>query len=158
MAKHKLDRIDRKILHDLQDNGRVTNVELAKNAGISAPPCLRRVRALEEEGYIRSYHTELNASALGYGVSVFAKVALEDTSEKSLQAFIDAAQEMKYIRECYMIAGDNDFMVKIIAPDWDAYQAFVTEELLATKNVRKAKSSLIMKRNFRKPSVPIDTE
>lgn len=158
MSKAKLDRIDRRILNDLQENGRITNVELAKNAGISAPPCLRRVRALEELGFIEGYHAELNASALGYGISVFAKVALEDTSEHDLQDFIEAVREMDEVRESYFIAGDSDFMLKIISKDWDAYQSFVTQKLTAIDNVRSVKSSLIMKRNFKKPSVPVDVD
>tara|TARA_B100000745_G_C20092415_1_gene373461 strand:+ start:406 stop:879 length:474 start_codon:yes stop_codon:yes gene_type:complete len=156
MARHKLDKIDRTILRDLQANGRITNVELAKNAGISAPPCLRRVRALEELGYIQNYYTELNANMLGYGVSVFASVALRDNNELAMKNFLDAAENMEYVRECYMVSGDKDFMIKIVAPDWDAYQRFVTEELLKMDEVHTLKSSLIMKRMFKKPGVPIE--
>ena len=156
MARHKLDKIDQTILSNLQQDGRITNVDLAKNAGISAPPCLRRVRALEELGYIDHYYAELNPNMLGYGVSVFANVGLENNSEQDLQEFINAAQKMSYIRECYMVAGDMDFIIKIVAPDWDAYQNFVTQDLTALDNVRAVKSSLIMKRNFKKPGVPID--
>jgi DNA-binding Lrp family transcriptional regulator len=156
MARHKLDKIDRTILRDLQANGRITNVELAKNAGISAPPCLRRVRALEELGYIQNYYTELNANMLGYGVSVFASVALRDNNEQAMKNFLDAAEKMDYVRECYMVSGDKDFMIKIVAPDWDAYQRFVTEELLKMDEVHTLKSSLIMKRMFKKPGVPIE--
>ena len=156
MNRHKLDKIDRSILKDLQSDGRMTNVELAANAGISAPPCLRRVRALEEYGYIQSYHADLSASMLGYGVSVFANVALEDTSEKDLQGFIKAVEKMDLVRDCYMIAGDMDFTLRIVAKDWDAYQRFITEELTALDNVRSVKSSLVMKRNFKKPGVPIE--
>jgi DNA-binding Lrp family transcriptional regulator len=156
MNRHKLDKIDRSILRDLQASGRMTNVELAANAGISAPPCLRRVRALEDYGYIHSYHADLSAQMLGFGVAVFANVALEDTSEKDLQAFIKAVEKMDLVRDCYMIAGDMDFTLRIVAKDWDAYQRFITEELTALKNVRSVKSSLIMKRNFKKPGVPIE--
>ena len=158
MARHKLDKIDRTILKDLQEDGRITNVDLAKNAGISAPPCLRRVRALEDIGYIEGYHADLNANMLGYGVSVFANVSLEDNSESDLQKFIEQAKSMDAIRECYMVAGDIDFIVKIVAKDWDSYQRFVTEELTAMTNVRAVKSSLIMKRNFKKAGVPIEVE
>lgn len=158
MAKHRIDKIDRIILSNLQDDGRITNVDLAEKAGISAPPCLRRVRALEELGYIESYQANVNANMLGFGVSVFASVALEDTSEKVMQAFIEATKGMDFVRECHMLAGDMDFMVKIVAPDWDSYQRFVTEELTALPNVKNVKSSLIMRRNFKKPGVPISVE
>src|SRR5918996_523099 len=83
----KLDKVDRRILRDLQDNGRMTNVELAERAGISAPPCLRRVRALEEAEVIKGYHADLNASALGYHVTVFAHVGLSSQAEHDLKAF-----------------------------------------------------------------------
>ncbi len=158
MAKHRIDKIDRIILSSLQEDGRITNVDLAEKAGISAPPCLRRVRALEDLGYIESYQANLNRTMLGFGVSVFASVALEDTSEKSLQAFIVSTQSMDYVRECYMLAGDMDFLIKIVAPDWDTYQRFVTEELTALNNVRSVKSSLIMRRTFKKPGVPISAD
>lgn len=158
MAKHRIDKIDRIILDSLQKEGRITNVDLAKKAGISAPPCLRRVRALEDLGYIQSYHADVNATMLGYGVSVFAMIGLEDTSEKMLQTFINDVKEMDNIRECHMLAGDMDFMVKIVAKDWDSYQTFVTDTLLALGNVKTVKSSLIMRRSFKKPGVPIDTE
>ena len=87
MSRVKLDRIDRRILSDLQEHGRMTNVELAKRAGISAPPCLRRVRALEKAGFIRGYHADLNAEALGYSVTVFALVGLTSQAEADLKAF-----------------------------------------------------------------------
>jgi hypothetical protein len=83
----KLDDIDRRILRDLQDNGRITNVELARRAGISAPPCLRRVRVLEDAGYIRGYHADLEPKALGFNVTVFAQVGLESQAEADLEAF-----------------------------------------------------------------------
>src|SRR6201999_1935161 len=87
MRRIKLDRIDRRILRDLQDDGRMTNVELARRAGISAPPCLRRVRALEEAGYIKGYHATVESNLLGYNVTVFAQVGLNSQAEGDLRAF-----------------------------------------------------------------------
>ena len=87
MRRIKLDKIDRRILRDLQANGRMTNVDLAQRAGISAPPCLRRVRALEEAGFIRGYHADINPEALGFGVTVFAQVGLSSQAEPDLKAF-----------------------------------------------------------------------
>ncbi|MCW8861514.1 MAG: Lrp/AsnC family transcriptional regulator, partial [Rhodospirillales bacterium] len=92
MQRVKLDKIDRRILVDLQDDGRMTNVDLAQRAGISAPPCLRRVRALEEAGFIRGYHAELDGAALGYNVTVFAHVGLSSQAERDLKAFEDLAE------------------------------------------------------------------
>src|ERR1700756_2375250 len=99
MHRVKLDRIDRRILRDLQSDGRMTNVELAKRAGISAPPCLRRVRALEESGYIRGYHPDINPEALGFGVTVFAQVGLASQAEADLKAFEELMLEWPEVRE-----------------------------------------------------------
>src|SRR5690606_24731668 len=131
MRRIKLDRIDRRILRDLQDNGRMTNVELAARAGISAPPCLRRVRALEEAGYIRGYHADLNPEALGFGVTVFAQVGLPSQAETDLRRFEEMVSVWPEGRECHMLAGETDFLLKIVAVDWDAYQRFLTTRLTA---------------------------
>ena len=114
MRRVKLDKIDLRILRDLQANGRMTNVELAKRAGISAPPCLRRVRALEEAGYVRGYHADVNAEALGYGVTVFAQVGLSSQAESDLVAFERLVEQWPLVRDCYMLAGETDFLLRIV--------------------------------------------
>lgn len=139
MQRVKLDDIDRRILKDLQENGRITNVELARNAGISAPPCLRRVRALEESGYITGYHAQLNAESLGFGVTVFALIGLFSQAETDLKAFEGRVAEWPLVRECFMLAGENDFILKVVAKDWDTYQHFLTHELTAAPNVAHVK-------------------
>ena len=131
MQRVKLDRIDRRILRDLQDDGRMTNVELARRAGISAPPCLRRVRALEEAGYIRGYHADIEPHALGYNVTVFAHVGLNSQAEADLRAFEDLVGQWDQVRECHMLAGETDFLLKVVAKDWDDYQRFLTTRLTA---------------------------
>src|SRR6202008_3501157 len=113
MRRSKLDSIDRRILRDLQADGRMTNVELASRAGISAPPCLRRVRALEEAGFIRGYHAEVNPEALGFGVTVFAQVGLQSRAENDLRAFEALASGWPEVREVHMLAGETDFILKI---------------------------------------------
>ena len=105
MQRVKLDRIDRRILHDLQADGRITNVELSRRAGISAPPCLRRVRALEEAGFILGYHADLDSKSLGFHVTVFAQVGLSSQAEPDLQAFEATVRGWPEVRECYMLAG-----------------------------------------------------
>src|SRR5689334_17955868 len=117
MRHIKLDRIDRRILRDLQADGRMTNVDLAKRAGISAPPCLRRVRALEEAGLIRGYHADINAEALGFGVTVFAHVGLSSQAEADLKAFETLIASWPEVREANMLAGETDFILKIVAED-----------------------------------------
>src|ERR671912_2198013 len=107
MRRVKLDRIDRRILRDLQADGRMTNVELARRAGISAPPCLRRVRALEESGYIRGYHADINPEALGFGVTIFAQVGLASQAEADLKAFEELVRSWPEVRECHMLAGET---------------------------------------------------
>ncbi len=158
MRRVKLDRIDRRILRDLQDDGRITNVELAKRAGISAPPCLRRVRALEEAGYVRGYHADINPEAMGFGVTVFANVGLSSQSEQDLKHFEDLVASWPLVRECHMLAGETDFLLKVVAQDWDAYQRFLTTQLTAAPNVSHVKSSLAIRTAKHMPGVPIDLE
>jgi DNA-binding Lrp family transcriptional regulator len=158
MQRVKLDVIDRRILHDLQENGRITNVELAKNAGISAPPCLRRVRALEESGYIEGYHAQLHSESLGFGVTVFSLVGLHSQAEADLNAFEEKVQGWDMVRECYMLAGENDFILKVVAKDWDSYQQFLTHELTAAPNVEHVKTSLGIRVSKQLPGVPVDLE
>ena len=158
MQQVKLDRIDRHILHDLQTDGRITNVELARRAGISAPPCLRRVRALEEAGYIRGYHADLEPKALGFNVTVFAQVGLSSQAEPDLEAFEDLVRQWPNVRECHMLAGETDFLLKIVAEDWDAYQRFLTTTLTAAPNVSHVKSALSIRATKSEAGVPIASE
>jgi len=155
MRRVKLDRIDRRILRDLQDNGRMTNVELAGRVGISAPPCLRRVRALEVAGYIRGYHADINPEALGFGVTVFAQVGLSSQAEADLKAFEALMQSWPEVRECHMLAGETDFLLRVVAVDWDAYQRFLTTRLTAAPNVSHVKSALAIRTCKNAPGVPI---
>ncbi len=158
MRRVKLDRIDRRILKDLQDDGRMTNVELASRVGISAPPCLRRVRALEAAGYIRGYHADINPEALGYGVTVFAQVGLSSQAESDLKAFEGLMQSWPEVRECHMLAGETDFLLRIVAVDWDAYQRFLTTKLTAAPNVSHVKTALAIRSCKNAPGVPIAAE
>jgi DNA-binding Lrp family transcriptional regulator len=158
MRHVKLDRIDRRILRDLQEDGRMTNVELARRAGISAPPCLRRVRALEEAGLIRGYHAEVNSEALGFGVTVFAQVGLASQAEPDLKAFEDLIATWPEVREANMLAGETDFVLKIVAEDWDNYQRFLTTRLTAAPNVSHVKSALAIRTSKYQPGVPIDVD
>jgi DNA-binding Lrp family transcriptional regulator len=155
MQRIKLDRVDRRILHDLQNDGRMTNVELARNAGISAPPCLRRVRALEDAGFIRGYHAEVDAGLLGYNVTVFAHVGLNSQAESDLKAFEDMVAGWPEVRECHMLAGETDFLLKVVAEDWDSYQSFLTTRLTAAPNINHVKSALAIRSAKQEPGVNI---
>jgi len=155
----KLDRIDRRILADLQNDGRMTNVELARRAGISAPPCLRRVRALEESGFIKGYHADLDVAALGFHVTVFAQVGLNSQAESDLRAFEALVGGWPEVRECHMLAGETDFLLKVVAQDWDDYQRFLTSRLTPAPNVAHVKSALAIRTAKLLPGVPvIDTD
>ncbi|HLJ63727.1 MAG TPA: Lrp/AsnC family transcriptional regulator [Stellaceae bacterium] len=158
MRRIKLDEVDRRILRDLQAHGRMTNVELARRAGISAPPCLRRVRALEGAGYVRGYHAEINPEALGFGVTVFAQVGLNSQAEPDLRAFEALTQDWPEVREAHMLAGETDFLLKIVATDWDSYQRFLTTKLTAAPNVAHVRSALAIRASKYAPGVPIDAE
>ncbi|KUJ73371.1 AsnC family transcriptional regulator [Ruegeria marisrubri] len=156
MVATRLDEIDRKILAELQADGRMTNVELAKRVGISAPPCLRRVRTLEEAGLIRGYHAEVNARELGFEVQVFAMVGLDSQAEVELRAFEERCRNWPLVRECHMLNGEVDFILKCVAPDLSSFQQFLTGELLTTPNVASVKTSLVIRGAKDEPGVPFD--
>ena len=156
MRRVKLDRIDLQILSDLQADGRMTNVELARRARISAPPCLRRVRALEEAGYIRGYHADIAPEALGYTVTIFAQVGLTSQAESDLVAFETLVSGWPEVRECHMLMGETDFLLKIVAPDWDNFQRFLTSKLTPAQNVSNVKTALAIRTKKDLPGVPID--
>jgi DNA-binding Lrp family transcriptional regulator len=145
MAGHKLDPIDRQILAELQADGRMTNVELASRVGISAPPCLRRVRTLEEAGYIRGYHADINPRELGFEVQVFAMVRLQSQAERDLSAFEAHCRALPLVRECHMLNGEIDFILKCVAPDLSTFQTFLTEQLTSAANVASVKTSLVIR-------------
>lgn len=153
----KLDHIDRQILKDLQTDGRMTNVELAKRAGISAPPCLRRMRALEEAGYILGYHANIAPHKLGYSITVFANVGLHKQNDYDLKEFEARVAAWPNVRECHMLAGATDFLLKVVAESWDEYQHFLTTMLTTADNVASVKSSLAVKNSKYEPGVPINT-
>ena len=156
MVAARLDPIDRKILAELQADGRMTNVELASRVGISAPPCLRRVRTLEEQGYIRGYHADVDARELGFEVQVYAMVGLQSQAEADLSAFESRCEEWPLVRECHMLNGEVDFILKCVAPDLSTFQRFLTEELTAADNVGSVKTSLVIRGAKDEPGVPFD--
>lgn len=151
-----LDKIDRRLLAELQAEGRVTNVDLARRVGLTAPPCLRRVRALEEEGVIRGYHADLDASQLGFAITVFAMVSLRSQAEEDLKAFEDHIAELDEVRECHMLNGEIDFILKIVSKDLQSFQEFLTSKLTPTPNVASVKTSLTIRTSKHKPGVPLE--
>lgn len=151
-----LDDIDRRLLAELQNEGRVTNVELAQRVGLTAPPCLRRVRSLEEEGVIRGYHADLDAAKLGFSITVFAMVSLKSQAEDSLREFEAAMNDLPEVREVHMLNGEIDFILKIVSRDLQSFQEFLTSKLTPAPNVESVKTSLTIRTAKDRPGVPLE--
>ncbi|MGF1619534.1 MAG: Lrp/AsnC family transcriptional regulator [Rhodomicrobiaceae bacterium] len=151
----ELDRIDWLILQELQAEGRMTNVELARRVGISAPPCLRRVRALEQAGFILGYNARLNAKLLGFDVQAYAMVRLSSQAEADLAAFETLARSWSYVSECAMLSGDIDFLLKCVAPDLQSFQNFVIRDLTAAPNVDHVRTALTIRMSKTDSGLPI---
>lgn len=155
MAGPNIDDIDMQILGELQQEGRMTNVELARKVGLTAPPCLRRVRALEEAGAIKSYHAVVDPAMLGYTITVFAMVSLKSQAEADLKAFQDHVASLPEVRECHMLNGEIDFILKVVAPDLQSFQQFLTSKLTPAPNVVSVKTSLTIRTSKNLPGVPL---
>ena len=154
MVSSRLDAIDLKLLSLLQEDGRMTNVDMAKAVGISAPPCLRRIRALQDQGYIQGFHADVNEKALGFEVKAFAMVGLHSQAEVDLSAFETRCRNWPLVRECHMLNGEIDFILKCLSPDLSSFQRFITEELTSAENVASVKTSLVIRGAKDKPGVP----
>lgn len=150
-----LDVIDWRILKELQADGRITNVALAKKVGLSAPPCLRRVKALEDAGLIAGYTALLDEPSLGFTLTAFAMVGLHNQAESDLRAFENAVLAWPLVREAHMLSGESDYILKCVAPDLKTFQDFVLEDLTAAPNVASVKTFLTIRQAKRTPGVPI---
>jgi DNA-binding Lrp family transcriptional regulator len=153
--RHQLDAIDRKILAELQADGSITNVELSRRVGISAPPCLRRVKALEEAGLIRGYRAILDGRQLGFGVSCFAMVQLKSTARTDIEAFEARIRSWSAVRESWTLSGDIDLMLKCVFPNLEAFQEFVSE-LTALPNLASVRTALALAKVKDEPPVPME--
>lgn len=151
----QLDHIDRAILRTLQQEGRIQNTELAERVGLSPSPCLRRVRLLEEAGIIERYVALLNPAKVGMGMIVFARVWLTGQDEDTVTAFVDAIKDLSQVVECHLMAGDCDFLLKVVAADLDAYRRFQIEHLGRIKGVRNIKSDIPMQKIKHSWEIPI---
>ena len=158
MPHHAFDLIDQKILSELQKDGRITNVELASRVGLTAPPCLRRVRTLEENGVIEGYHAQLNSMRMGYTITVFAMVSLKSQAESDLREFEEHVAQLAPVRECHMLNGEIDFILKIVARDLQEFQEFLTTSLTTAPHVAGVKTSLTIRTSKNKPGVPVGGE
>jgi DNA-binding Lrp family transcriptional regulator len=155
MPSPALDAVDYEILAALQEDGRITNVDLAAKVGLTAPPCLRRVRSLEQAGVIQGYHARLEPTALGFGITVFALVSLRSQAETDLRAFEEHVATLPEVRECHMLNGEIDFILKIVARDLQSFQRLLTSRLTTAPNVASVKTSLTIRTSKDSPGVPI---
>lgn len=155
MQRVKLDAIDLRILRDLQADGRITNVDLARRAGISAPPCLRRVRALEEAGYIKGYHAEVDGAHLGYKETFFALVGLDSQAQEVLSGFEKLMADWDEVRECNMIRGGGDFLLRVVARDKE-HRDQLTMQITSAPHVSTVTTLETIRTSKNNPGVPID--
>lgn len=143
--KAELDAIDWKILKELQNDGRMTNVELSKRVGISAPPCLRRLKRLEDSGIIKGYRAILNGPSLGFDLVAFCLIGLQHQSDAELKRFAQRANEWAMVRRAWMVSGESDFLLHCVAPDLTSFQTFVIEQLTAAPNVDTVRTALTIR-------------
>lgn len=151
----RLDATDWRILKELQADGRITNVALATRVGLSPPPCLRRVQALEQAGFIRGYHADLDARLAGFEVDAFAMVTLRAQGDPELRAFENQILKWPLVREAHMLSGEIDYILKCVARDLPSFQDFVLNELTAWPNVGSVKTTLVLRRAKWEAGVPI---
>ena len=143
-SDHKLDRTDKRILRELQQNGRMSNVELARRVNLSATPCLERVRRLEQAGYIHDYVAVLDPLRMGVGLLLYVEVTLDRTTPEVFERFKEAIVQRPEVQECHMVAGGFDYLVKVRVPDMQAYRHFLGEGLTAAPGVRETHTYVVM--------------
>ncbi len=156
MPQKRLDAIDRRILEHLQDNARISNVDLAARVGISPSPCWRRVRELEESGVISNYVTLIDAASVGLTVSVFVNVSLEKQVEQELEVFRNAIRDRPEVMECYLMTGEADFLLRVVVPDLMAYERFLMDHLTRVPGIASIKSSFALKQVKYRTALPLD--
>ena len=151
-----LDNVDMIMLNSLQNNGRITNVNLAANAGISAPPCLRRLKLLEKRGIITSYHARINPTALGYTIRAICVVSLVSQSKDSVKKFLNIIDKSDNIRQCYSSSGNESFLLSIVAKDLKDYERILEDILQASDVVASITSYLTLNKHKDEFGLPID--
>jgi len=158
MPETELDKIDQRILAALQDNARLSNVELADRVGLSPSPCLRRVRGMEESGVIKGYAALVDQESVGLPVSVFVMVSLEKQVERALENFEDRIRALPEVMECYLMTGDSDYLLRLVTRDLQAYEQFLMRHLTKFPGVNSIKSSFALKQVVYRTALPIAGE
>jgi len=152
----KLDKIDVSILRSLQEHGRMTNVDLATTAGISAPPCLRRLKSLEKKGVISGYHADINPSAIGYNFEAFCLVSLDSQTASDIDYFINEIRKLKNVRSCTSVVGLADFILRIVAHDFKNFEYILANNISKIKNISQIKTLVVMKTHKKESDFPIE--
>ena len=155
MPPKSLDATDSRILKELQENAKLTNVELAARVHLSPSPCLARVKSLEQSGLISRYVTLLNPHVLGLNVSVFIQIRLEKQVEEALVCFEKAMNEFPEVMECYLMTGDSDYLIRVVVKDVQALQDFIVNELSNIPGVANIRSSFALKQVKYKTALPV---
>ena len=151
----KLDTTDLRILAELQTNGALSNVELARRVHLSPSPCLARVKALENNGVIDRYVALANAAALGLGLNVFISISLKEQSKAALAEFEQRIAEHDEVMECYLMTGDSDYLMRVALPDIAALEKFILEQLTPIPGIEKIRSSFALKQVRYKTALPL---
>jgi Lrp/AsnC family leucine-responsive transcriptional regulator len=154
----KLDRTDYRILHHIQNNARISNIELAEAVGLSPSPCLRRVKTLEKEGVIKRYAGIVDATAVGLPISIFVNVSLERQERTGLEEFEQRIQSYPEVMECYLMTGSSDYLVRIVVPDLQAYERFLADKLTRIPGVANIQSSFALKQVVYNTELPLEPE
>jgi Lrp/AsnC family transcriptional regulator, leucine-responsive regulatory protein len=155
VRQEALDPVDVRILGELQRNAKLTNVELAQRVSLSPSPCLARVRALEQRGYIRGYVTLLDPDAVDLGVTVFVHISLEKQIDKALHAFEDTVRRFPQVMECYLMTGDADYLLRVVVADVEALQHFIVDELTRIPGISNIRSSFALKQVKYETALPL---
>ena len=155
MPTPSIDRTDYRILHQLQNNGRLTNLELAERVGLSPSPCLRRVRVLEESGIIRRYVAIVDAKAVGLPISAFIKVSLRSQELDSLEAFQQRVASFPEIMECYLMTGSSDYLLRVVVPSLEAYERFLVDKLTRVPGISSIQTSFALKPVVSRTELPL---
>ncbi len=155
MPKVQLDRTDYRILHHLQNDGRLTNLELAERVGLSPSPCLRRVRALEESGVVKRYVAIVDAKAVGLPISAFTSVSLRSQEVGALEAFQRAVDSFPEVMECYLMTGSSDYLMRVVVPDLESYERFLAEKLTRIPGIANIQTSFALKPVVARTELPL---
>ena len=156
MPISSLDRTDYRILYHLQNNARISNTELADAVGLSPSPCLRRVKALEQAGVVKRYVGIVDPKAVGLPISVFVSVSLNRQERAGLEAFERSIASYKEVMECYLMTGSSDYLLRIVVPDLECYERFLTDKLTRIQGVANIQSSFALKQVVYKTELPLD--